>query len=165
MAMSGRLAPVPEESMDGSTAAYPPRSIYRDLIRRVAVSGTQIRTTLFSHTQSGTSGYSYSSNSGASYSYPSNNSGCSSANSALSAAASDFGTHELKTIARQMVSDGYTQRMVQAFEYGGDPDGALENRFLQLHVAHPDPALVDPNSVLESWFLELDVAWVLKIVE
>jgi hypothetical protein len=151
---------MPEESMDGSTAAYPPRSIYRDLIRRVAVSGTQIRST---HSQFGHSGYSYSSNSGASNSYPSNNSGCSSANSALSAAAADFGTHELKTIASQMVSDGYTQRMVQAFEYGGDLDGAMENRFSELHVAPPEPALVDP--VLESWFLELDVAWVLKIVE
>ncbi|VAI09918.1 unnamed protein product [Triticum turgidum subsp. durum] len=41
-----------------------------------------------------------------------------------------------------MVSDGYTQRMVSAFEYGGCSDRALE-----------------------AWFFELDVDWVLQIPE
>uniref|UniRef100_A0ACD5YAJ4 Uncharacterized protein n=1 Tax=Avena sativa TaxID=4498 RepID=A0ACD5YAJ4_AVESA len=155
--MAEQLPSVPEESMDCSTAAYPPRSVYRDWIRTVAVSGMQIRSP-FSHSQSGHSGSSYSSNSGASNSYPSNNSGCSSG-SALSAAAADFGINELKTIARQMVSDGYTQRMVQAaFDYGGDPDRAVEIRFFE--IAPLEPAF---DRALESWFLELDVAWVLPI--
>uniref|UniRef100_A0ACD5Z169 Uncharacterized protein n=1 Tax=Avena sativa TaxID=4498 RepID=A0ACD5Z169_AVESA len=154
--MAGRLAAVPEESMDCSTAAYPPRSNYRDWIRTVAVSGQPIRSP-FSHSQSGHSVSSYSSNSGASYSYPSNNSGCSSG-SPLPAAAADFGIPELKTIAGQMVSDGYTQRMVQAaFDYGGGPDHAVEIRFFEIA---PLPAF---DHALESWFLELDVAWVLQI--
>jgi hypothetical protein len=105
----------------------------------------QIRSTLFSHSQSGHSGSSYSSGSGASNSYPGTS------GSALSAPATDFGTDELKTIARQMVSDGFTQRMVQAFEHGRDPDRGLE-----IALAPPDPEL-------ERWFLELDVAWVLQI--
>lgn len=45
-------------------------------------------------------------------------------------------------ISYRMVTDGYTQRMVQAFEYGGDPDRALE-----------------------IWFFELDVDWVLQMRE
>ncbi|XP_047067770.1 exocyst complex component EXO70B2-like [Lolium rigidum] len=139
--MAGRLATVPEESADGSTAAYPPRGLYLDLIQSIAVSGAQIRSTLFSH--SGESGSSYSSGSRTSGSYPSHNSGCSSG-SAQSAAPADFCTRELKTIARRMVSDGYTQRMVKAF-----------------NNASPD----QPNRVLESWFLELDVDWVLQICE
>ncbi|KAM0868978.1 hypothetical protein ACQ4PT_040969 [Festuca glaucescens] len=95
--MDCSTAAVPEESMDCSTAAYPPRSIYRDSIRQVAVSGTQIRSPLFSRSQiSGHNGSSYSSDYSASTSYPSNNSG-SSSGSALSAAAADFGVHELKT--------------------------------------------------------------------
>jgi hypothetical protein len=159
--MAGRLAAVPEESMDCSTAAYPPRSAYRDWIRTVAVSGMQIRSTLFSHSQSGHSGSSYSSGSGPSNSNPSNNSGCSSGSALSAAGAEDFGADELKMIARQMVSDGYTQRLVQAFEHDDDADRrGLEIQFLE--IASPKPAL-DPALELESWFLELDVAWVLQI--
>uniref|UniRef100_A0A452XG77 Exocyst subunit Exo70 family protein n=2 Tax=Aegilops tauschii subsp. strangulata TaxID=200361 RepID=A0A452XG77_AEGTS len=143
----GRLAAVPEESMGCSTAAYPPRGVYLDWIRTVAVSGAQIRSTTLSHSHSH-SDYSGSSYSSASNSHlSSNNSGCSSG----SASAVTFGgQEELKRIARLMVSDGYTQRMVQAFHAtslaqglgnGGDPD---------------------TDSVLETWFSDLDVGWVLE---
>ncbi|XP_047070738.1 exocyst complex component EXO70B2-like [Lolium rigidum] len=134
--MAGRLATVPEESADGSTAAYPPRGLYLDLIRSIAVSGAQIRSTLFSH--SGESGSSYSSGSRTSGSYPSHDSGCSSgSNSGCSAGAVDFGTNELTKIAQRMVSDGYTQRIIKAFKY-------------------------DSDRALEAWFVELDVDWVLQ---
>ncbi|KAM0855087.1 hypothetical protein ACQ4PT_050025 [Festuca glaucescens] len=94
--MAKRLATVPEESTNGFTAASPPPcSPYSDWIRMVAVSGEQIRSTL------------YSSDSGASSSYPSNNSGGSSGSA--SAAAPDLGAHELTMIARQMVNDGIVQ--------------------------------------------------------
>nr|XP_051219467.1 uncharacterized protein LOC127336666 isoform X2 [Lolium perenne] len=152
--MAERLATVPEETTDGFTAASPPpRSPYRDRIRMVAVSGEQIRSTLFSNSQSSHNGSSYSSDSGASNSYPFNYSGGSSG-SAASAAAPNLGAHELKMIAHQMVNDGYTERMVQAFnaaaspptaacEYGGGQDRAA----------------------LGDWFSELDVDWVLQIRE
>ncbi|KAM3298629.1 hypothetical protein ACQJBY_040219 [Aegilops geniculata] len=142
--MAGRLAAVPEESTDGSAAPYPPRGLYRDWIRTVAVSGAQRRSTIFSHSQSGYSGSSYSS---ASNSYPSNNSGCSSG-SASAVALHLFCAQELTMIARQMVSDGYTQRVVLAFD-----------------VASPAPTLGNGGGggVLETWFCELDVGWVLQI--
>lgn len=150
MAVAGtvRLAAVPEESTDGS-------ALYRDSIRMVAVSGAQIRpSTLFSSSQSGHSGSSYSS---ASNSCPSNNSGCSFVSGFFSAyelaeighfGSGFFGAHELTEIAHRMVSDGYTQRMVQAFD-----------------AASPAPALGagGPDDVLETWFCELDVGWVLQI--
>nr|XP_040253886.1 uncharacterized protein LOC109747190 [Aegilops tauschii subsp. strangulata] len=122
--MVGRLAAVPEESMDCSTAAYPPRGVYCDRIRKVAVSGVQIRSTICSHSQSGHSG-SRSSCSTASNSYPSNNSGCSSGSASDVVLEYSRAQEELNRIARQMVSDGYTQRMVQAIAF---------------HVAPPAPA-------------------------
>ncbi|KAM0868981.1 hypothetical protein ACQ4PT_040971 [Festuca glaucescens] len=165
MATRGRLAAVPEESANCSTAAYPPRSLYRDSIQRVAVSGTQIRSTLFSCSQFGHSGSSYSSDS-ASNSYPSNNSGRSST-LGLSAAAADFGTHELKTIAHRMVCDGYTQRMVQAYHVASltaDPSDPLLMLDL-FDIPFSVPAFEDDGRIraLEPWFCELDVAWVLQI--
>ncbi|KAF7019406.1 hypothetical protein CFC21_032582 [Triticum aestivum] len=127
-------------------AACPPRGLYRDRIRTVAVTGAQIRSTLSSHSQSGQSGSSCSGDSGDSVSY--NNSG--SPSHSPSAVATDFGAHghELAMVARQMVSDGYTQCIIQAF-----------------HVASPAPAFGfgGPDRALEDWFFELDVDWVLQI--
>uniref|UniRef100_A0ACD5YUM5 Uncharacterized protein n=1 Tax=Avena sativa TaxID=4498 RepID=A0ACD5YUM5_AVESA len=82
--------------------------------------------------QSSNSGSSYSS----SYSGGSNISGYSSG--LVSAGVSGFGDGEIRKIAHKMFSDGYLQQMVQAF--GGQ----------------------DPDSVLEAWFSELDVPWVLQ---
>ncbi|VAH53838.1 unnamed protein product [Triticum turgidum subsp. durum] len=74
----------------------------------------------------------------------SNHSGCYSASD---------GAHELTMVARQMVSDGYTQRTVTAFDmaspapasgYGSGPDRALDG-------------------LLKSWFFQLDVDWILEI--
>ncbi|KAF7012059.1 hypothetical protein CFC21_026292 [Triticum aestivum] len=138
MAGPRRLAAVPELS---SSAASPPRDgLYRDLIRTVAVSGAQRRSTILGH-----SGSSYST---ASSSCPSNNSGHSSG-SASAVALERLGNQELRRIAHRMVSDGYAHRMVEAFiraspapefQFGGIPDHALTN-----------------------WFSELDVDWVLQI--
>ncbi|XP_044970945.1 uncharacterized protein LOC123431171 [Hordeum vulgare subsp. vulgare] len=117
-------------------AACPPWGLYRDRIRTVAVSGAQIRSTLSSHSQSQSSGQSGSSCSGDSGS-PSDSS---------SVVAMDFGAHELAVVARQMVSHGYTQCMIQAF-----------------HIA-PALGLGGPDDrALENWFFELDVDWVLQI--
>ncbi|KAI5009943.1 hypothetical protein ZWY2020_012080 [Hordeum vulgare] len=127
---------VPELRTNGSMAACPPWGLYRDRIRTVAVSGAQIRSTLSSHSQSQSSGQSGSSCSGDSGS-PSDSS---------SVVAMDFGAHELAVVARQMVSDGYTQCMIQAF-----------------HIA-PALGLGGPDDrALENWFFELDVDWVLQI--
>ncbi|XP_020199755.1 exocyst complex component EXO70B1-like [Aegilops tauschii subsp. strangulata] len=137
--MAGRLASVPEgtTATDVSAAPCPASNPYRDSIRGVALPrGQYIRSNLFTH-----SGHSGSSFSGASSYYPSNDSG-SSSGWASAAAAADLGTQELTVISYRMVTDGYTQRMVQAFEYGGDPDRALE-----------------------IWFFELDVDWVLQMRE
>uniref|UniRef100_A0ACD5YUU3 Uncharacterized protein n=1 Tax=Avena sativa TaxID=4498 RepID=A0ACD5YUU3_AVESA len=110
-------------------ALSPPRNVYRDLIRNVAVSrGRYIR-------QSAHPGSSYSNSSGASSSY------CSSASTSATAEFCTDGDHELSKIARLMVNDGYAWRMVNAFGAGGGPDHAR----------------------LETWFLELDVDWVLQI--
>ena len=106
MAGPGRLAAVPEESTNGS--ASPPLGLYGDWIRTVAVSGTQRRSTILCQ-----SGSSYSS---ASTSYLSNNSSYSSGLASAAGRLEYFGgQQELKRIARGMVGDGYTQRMVQAF--------------------------------------------------
>jgi hypothetical protein len=138
--MAGRLALVPEfgEWDSRDPALPPPRNLYRDLIRNVAVSREQyIR-------QSAHTGSSYSSSSGASnsYLYPSNNSDCSSG-SAFAAATADFCAHdhELPKIASGMVRDGYAKRMVNAFGSGR------------------------PDLALKTWFLELDVEWVLQLHE
>uniref|UniRef100_A0A453DCL7 Uncharacterized protein n=1 Tax=Aegilops tauschii subsp. strangulata TaxID=200361 RepID=A0A453DCL7_AEGTS len=144
--IAGWRAAVPELRTNGSMAACPPRGLYRDRIRTVAVTGAQIRSTLSSHSQSGQSGSSCSGDSGDSVSY--NNSG--SPSHSPSAVATDFGAHghELAMVARQMVSDGYTQCIIQAF-----------------HVASPAPAFGfgGPDRALEDWFFELDVDWVLQI--
>uniref|UniRef100_A0ACD5YZU1 Uncharacterized protein n=1 Tax=Avena sativa TaxID=4498 RepID=A0ACD5YZU1_AVESA len=129
--MVGRLAAVPEES---TTAAYSPRSLYRDLIRSVAVPGAQIRSTLFSSNSQSGHGSSYSSCSRTSNSCPSHSSGCSSSGSSPPAAAADFRTQDLKTIARRMVSDGYTQHMVKAFNNASPARGVLERLFFELDV-------------------------------
>ncbi|XBJ05706.1 hypothetical protein VPH35_024441 [Triticum aestivum] len=166
--MAARLAPVPELSTDEPAAATPylPCSLYRDWIRSVAVSGAQMRSTVFSMSQSGDSGSSYSSHS--SYSNYS-----SASSRSAGADADDFGANELTKIAHQMVSDGYTQRMLQAFVVASSPalDRALENRLsgIELYdVPSPVPALGNgggPNTVLETWFCELDVGWVLQICQ
>ncbi|KAE8768347.1 hypothetical protein D1007_60166 [Hordeum vulgare] len=134
--MAGRLAAVPEETTDGSPAACPPTNLYRDSIRMVPLPrGQYIRSTLFAH--SGQSGSSFS---GASSYYPTSGSGCSWGPGWASAL-----THALAFISNRMVSDGYTQRMVQAFdfEYGGG----------------------DPDRVLGAWFFQLDVEWLVQTRE
>nr|BAJ89720.1 predicted protein [Hordeum vulgare subsp. vulgare] len=138
--MAGRLAAVPELTTAGFTTPSPPLSVYRESIRSVAVSGGKITATVFSHSGNTEHSRSGDSGSGASGSYPSNNSGSGSSSGSVHAAAADYGAHELTKIARRMVSDGYTQRMVSAFEYGSGSDRALE-----------------------AWFFELDVDWVLQL--
>ncbi|CAM0902347.1 unnamed protein product [Alopecurus aequalis] len=138
--MAGRLAAVPEETTNGFTAPYPPGNLYRDWIRRVASYGRHIRPSLFTRSRrthsSSLSGYTSDS------SHVSNNSGFSSGSASAAASAGFFGGYELTEIAHRMVSDGYAQRMVQEFETG---DGA--------------------ECALKTWFLELDVDWVLQIRE
>jgi hypothetical protein len=56
----------------------------------------------------------------------------------------DFGADELRKIAHIMISDGYTQRIVRAFKYGG---GA------------------EQFNALETWFTELDISWILQMQE
>uniref|UniRef100_A0ACD5YUU6 Uncharacterized protein n=1 Tax=Avena sativa TaxID=4498 RepID=A0ACD5YUU6_AVESA len=74
-------------------------------------------------------------------SYLSNISGYSAGSA--SAGTVDLGADELAQIAHTMVIDGYTQRMVQAFnKHGGEQDRALE-----------------------TWFAELDINWVLQLRE
>lgn len=142
---AARLSAVAEESTDLDdftfTVAYPPCNFYRGLIRRVAVSGGLIRSTLFSQYGYGSRSTisSYSSQSGAS-SYPSNNSGYSSGSAHAASGARTICDLELREIARLMVVDGFTQRMVHGF-----------------HDA--------PNDALGRWFSELDVDWVLQIRE
>ncbi|VAH53844.1 unnamed protein product [Triticum turgidum subsp. durum] len=139
--MAGRLPAVPEASTDGAKADHPPVvGLYRDRIQAVSVSGVWRRSIIFGHGGSGSSS--------ASNSCPSDNSGYSSG-SASAVALERFGNQDFGRIARQMVSDGYTGRMVEEFvevspapalKFGGSPDHALKN-----------------------WFSELDVDWVLQI--
>ncbi|KAI5009939.1 hypothetical protein ZWY2020_012076 [Hordeum vulgare] len=143
MARPWRLAAVPEGSTDGANADHPPRGLYRDQIQTVSVSGVRRRsTTTFGH-----SGSSYSS---ASNSGPSNNSGYSSGSSSTVALERFGNQEELTSIARQMVREGFTQRMVQAFD-GASPTPAFKSD------GRP------PDHALKSWFSELDVDWVLQI--
>ena len=113
----GQLASVPEESTTGFTDPLPPPNSYRDSIRsvRIVFPEWRIRSSLSDQSRS-----TYSSDSGASRS---NNSGHSSG-SASAFALERLGNQELWRIARQMSSDGYTQRMVQAFD-GASPTPAL----------------------------------------
>uniref|UniRef100_A0ACD5YA74 Uncharacterized protein n=1 Tax=Avena sativa TaxID=4498 RepID=A0ACD5YA74_AVESA len=120
-----QLASVPEDTTS-SFAGLEAQS-YRESIRSVVWPDWRIRSTLSS--LSGQSGSNYSSNSGAS----------SSNISGASAGTTDFGADELTKIAHRMVSDGYTQRMVQAFKSNGKQDGSLE-----------------------TWFAELDIEWVFQ---
>lgn len=131
--MAEQLASVPEESTTFFTTPYPPRNSYRESIRSVALSGAQVRSTRLTRSLSGQSGSSCSSYSGASSSYLSNNSACS---------GGLFGAYDLARIARRMARDGFTRRVLRAFQHGGDP-----------------------GSALETWFFELDVDWVLQIRE
>lgn len=126
----GQLASVREESTTGFAASYPPGRTYLESIRSVSVVWPEWR---FRSNYS--SGSNYSSDSGASR-Y--NSSGYSSGSASDRTA--DLGASELTKIANRMVSDGYTQRMAQAFGCGGSQYRALEN-----------------------WFVELDVDWVLEI--
>lgn len=128
----GQLASVPEESTTGFTDAFgPPPNFYRESIRSISVvcPDWRIRSTLFGQSGSTTSGASRSNNSG----YSSNS---------TSVGAADLGTSELTKIAQRMISDGYTERMVQAFH-----TVSLTQTFGQ------DPPL-------RNWFVELDVDWV-----
>ncbi|XP_037489833.1 exocyst complex component EXO70A1-like [Triticum dicoccoides] len=137
----GRLAAVPEGSTDGAKADHPTVvGLYRDQIQAVDLSVVRRRSTIFGHGGS--------SSSSASNSCPSSNSGYSSG-SASAVALECLGNPELQRIARQMIRDGYTWHMVQAF-----------------NGASPAPALISggsPGHALDSWFSELDVDWVLQI--
>lgn len=146
--MAEHLASVPEETATGFTGDYPPRNTYRDWIRTVPVSGAPIAWGL-PNSQRDHNGSSYSS-SLASISCPSNNTCSSDRTGAVFAALA--GSDELRKIAHHMVRDGYTRRMVQA---------------VNVSVANTEPAFEyggsGNDSALESWFLELDVDWVLQI--
>lgn len=109
--MALRLAAVPESAAaDLSAAANTlPCISYRDSIRSVAAVVSGGRGPLF---QSVDSASSWSSSS-----YASDCSGHSSGVSAAAAAGFRALTaHELREVARRMVTDGYAQRMVQAFD-------------------------------------------------
>ncbi|XP_037474891.1 exocyst complex component EXO70B2-like [Triticum dicoccoides] len=125
----GQLASVPEESTTGFTDALPPSDSYRDSIRRVSVvcSDWRIRSR-----QSGSTDSAASRSTNSSYS----------SNSASIGTA----TSELRKIAQRMASDGYTQRMVQAFH-----TVSLTHTFGQ-------------DRALRKWFIELDVDWVLDVL-
>nr|XP_020199760.1 exocyst complex component EXO70B1 isoform X2 [Aegilops tauschii subsp. strangulata] len=109
-------------------AACPPRGLYRDRIRTVAVTGAQIRSTLSSHSQSGQSGSSCSGDSGDSVSY--NNSG--SPSHSPSAVATDFGAHghELAMVARQMMEYMFTPVVIspEAQSIFSEIGGSLERQ-------------------------------------
>ncbi|KAM3391061.1 hypothetical protein ACQJBY_012609 [Aegilops geniculata] len=149
--MAEQLASVPEESATGFAAPLRPRSGYRDRIQTVPVSGAPKRWTGFPLSRSGHNGSSYST-SGASNSCPSNNS-AGSGGTAPVVFASLRDNDELTWIARQMVSDGYTGQMVQAFDEASSSDTAPA-------LKHGDGSL---DHALKNWFLELDVDWVLQI--
>lgn len=141
MAGPWRLAAVPEGSTDGAKADQPPVGLYRNRIQAVDVSVGRRRSTIFSH---GGSSYSSVSNS-----CPSSKSGYSSGSASAAGLECFRNQEELTRIARQMVIDGYTQRMAQAFD-----------------DASPAPAFKfggSPDHALTSWFSELDVDWVLQI--
>ncbi|XP_051207481.1 exocyst complex component EXO70A1-like [Lolium perenne] len=134
--VSIQLASVPEEttsSFAGLEATYPPPQSYRESIQSVVWPEWRIRSALSS--QSGQSGSNYSS---ISSSYMSNMTCCSVGSTSASTA--DFATDELTKIAHKMVSDGYIQRMVQAFKSNGELDDSLK-----------------------SWFAELDIEWVFQL--
>ncbi|XP_044320977.1 exocyst complex component EXO70H1-like [Triticum aestivum] len=143
--MSGRLASVPEET----TSGYEALSLYRRRIRTIDVSAAQTTSPFLSAYQSGHSGSSYSSYTGTSSSdHMSNNSG--SSPRWVSAAATDLGAHELAMVARQMVSDGYIERLVQA---ANDTTCPIQEYGYGL----------GKHRVVDNWFFELDVDWVLRI--
>ncbi|XP_044335764.1 exocyst complex component EXO70A1-like [Triticum aestivum] len=127
----GQLASVPEESTTGFTDALPPPDSYRKSIRRVSVvcSDWRIRSR-----QSGSTDSAASRSTNSSYS-----------SNSESVGAADLGTSELRKIAQRMASDGYTQRMVQAFH-----TVSLTHTFGQ-------------DRALRNWFIELDVDWVLNV--
>ena len=131
---------MPEGSADGAKADHPPVGLYRDQIQTVAVSGVRRTSTIFGH-----GGSSYSS---ASNSCPSTNSAYSSG-SASAVALERLGNQELRGIAHRMVSDGYAQRMVEAF-VRASPAPTFNFRAIPVHA-------------LTNWFSELDVDWVLQI--
>uniref|UniRef100_A0A453DCC2 Exocyst subunit Exo70 family protein n=1 Tax=Aegilops tauschii subsp. strangulata TaxID=200361 RepID=A0A453DCC2_AEGTS len=126
--IAGWRAAVPELRTNGSMAACPPRGLYRDRIRTVAVTGAQIRSTLSSHSQSGQSGSSCSGDSGDSVSY--NNSG--SPSHSPSAVATDFGAHghELAMVARQMMEYMFTPVVIspEAQSIFSEIGGSLERQ-------------------------------------
>ncbi|XP_047063537.1 exocyst complex component EXO70B2-like [Lolium rigidum] len=130
------LASVPEET--SSCFAELEHQSYRDSIRSVAWPECLISWGWGLSSQYRQSGSSYSSISGTSSSYMSNISGYSPGSP--SAGAADLGVEELTEIAHKMVSDGYTQRMVQAFVSNGEQDGSLK-----------------------TWFAELDIDWVFQL--
>ncbi|KAI5009944.1 hypothetical protein ZWY2020_012081 [Hordeum vulgare] len=144
--MAEHLASVPEETATGFT----PRNTYRDWIRTVPVSGAPIAWGL-PNSQRHHNGSSYSS-SLASISCPSNSNYTDSSDRTVAVFTALAGSDELRKIAHQMVRDGYTRRMVQA---------------VNVSEANTEPALRysgdDNDSALESWFVELDVDWVLQI--
>ncbi|CAD6340181.1 unnamed protein product [Miscanthus lutarioriparius] len=140
-----------------------PLRTYRDSIRRVSVSGSQCRSALLlftssSDTEAGDGAYCWSSASSASSPCPSLDAWarCSPLSSSFSsgweAAEDPDGVEELRAIALQMVHDGYMQGLIRAF--GDGRSSSAHRRGLGFGLK---------ESLLGSWFSELDVEWVLSI--
>lgn len=142
-----------------------PLCTYRDSIRRVSVSGDPCGSVHWffpasCDTEADNGAYCWSSASSASSPALDAWARCSPLSSSLSsgweAAEDPDGVEELRAIALQMVHDGYMQGLIRAF--GAGRSSSARRRGL-------GPGLELEESLLGSWFLELDVEWVLSIGE
>ena len=143
-----------------------PLCTYRDSIRRVSVvsgglcGSVQLFFPVSCDTEAGDGAYCWSSASSASSPCPSLDAWarCSPVSSSFSGcweAEDPDAVMELRAIAQQMVHDGYMQGLIRAF--GAGRSSSAHRRGLA------GPGLEE--SLLESWFSELDVEWVLRIGE
>uniref|UniRef100_A0A0D9V657 Exocyst subunit Exo70 family protein n=1 Tax=Leersia perrieri TaxID=77586 RepID=A0A0D9V657_9ORYZ len=140
--MALRLATVSEsaelvvaDDLDLNSTADPRACTYRGSIRSVATVSGRLR--VIDPIVDSASTWSSSS-------YASN---CTGHSSGVSAAAgfSALREHELEEIAQRMVNDGYAKHMVQAFDKAAAADEGAR--------------------LLEAWFFQLDVDWILRICE
>ncbi|CAL5046114.1 unnamed protein product [Urochloa decumbens] len=165
--MASVLAPAPAPAESLQVDYYTRWAIYRDSIRRVSVSGDLRRSPRFflpvgdsaSATGEEEGAYCWSSASSASFDTSARGSSVSLSSdgdlcfSGWGAAGPD-GDDELRAIARQMVRDGYTKRLIRGFSAGGSSS--------EVHYVGLGPDLGSQELlVLGSWFSELDVEWVL----
>ncbi|CAL5044491.1 unnamed protein product [Urochloa decumbens] len=166
------LAPVPAPAESLQVEYYTRWAIYRDSIRRVSVSSDLRRSPRFflptgdsaSATGEEEGAYCWSSASSASFDTSAR---CSSVSLSSDGdlcfsgwcAAGPDGDDELRAIARQMVRDGYTKRLIRGFSAGG---GSSSSSAVHYEGLSPDPGSKE-LLLLGSWFSELDVEWALHI--